>query len=375
MVSRFIRLLLPILIAVPIGGGGLAIYAQSADGQNQQTRNVRESQYGQPRTAPSPKSNSNNSVAGTVREMQSSLQKLPWTELSPAAQKKIKSIAAGGPLFHRMPQQTVAADPEICHFLIRHPEVVIGMWEHLGDTQLSLREVQANYFALKETNGTTATVEVMYRTDDLCIAYARGEYRGPLLAKAYQGDVLLILRTRFTRDDMNEPMVVSDLDTFVQIGSLGADVLAKLFFTSLTKVADGNFEVTISFLNQVSRAANRNPEGLKSTVEEIPSIRQEVYTEFCDVVDRAALRYARRNQLTSLQNNPQDTRRSQYTGQTRTMPGDVVFSLTPPAHWNMDHLIDSAFSVFDGDDEMSMPKPLRSHLSENTVPLLPKPEK
>jgi len=271
-----------------------------------------------------------------------------------------------------MPQQTVYADPEICHFLIRHPDVVIGFWEHLGATQLSLREVREDQFLLKETTGTTATVEILHRTDDLCIVYARGEYRGPLLAKAYQGDVLLVLRTRYTRDDMNEPMVVCDLDTFVQINSLGADVLAKLFFSSLTKVADSNFDVTMSFVNQVSKAATRNATGLKSSAEEISSIRQEVCAEFCDVIDRVAMRYVRRNQPAPVQGTP----RNEYASLSRTIPSDFAFSTTPPAHWEMDHFIDSPFFMSEKDDKLSVPKSFGTNILEDaTIPRLPKPDK
>jgi len=195
-----------------------------------------------------------------------------------------------------MPQQKVYADPEIYQFLLRHPDMVIGFWEQLGATQLSLREVRENHYVLRETGGTVATIEVLHRTDSLCIIYARGEYRGPLLLTPYQGEVILVLRTRYTRNEMNEPMVVSDLDAFIQINSLGVDMLAKLFFAPLARVADNNFEVTLSFISQVSRAAARNPDMLREATEEITSVRPEVCAAFLDVVDRAAMRFARRNQ-------------------------------------------------------------------------------
>ena len=361
MVFRLVRQLSSILFAALLIGGWCSstIYAQS-DLRSPQNRNARDARN--PQQA--------NPVAVAIREMQTSLQKLPWQELTPAAQTKIKSVVADAPLCHRMPRQKIYADPEIYQFLLQHPEMIIGFWEQLGVTQLSLHAVRENQYVLRETDGTVAAVEVLYQTNDLCIIYARGEYRGPLLAKSYQGDVLLVLRTQYARDDMNEPVAVCDLDTFIQINSLGADMLAKLFFSSLTKVADSNFEITIAFVGQVSGAASRTPNALKSTVEDITSVRQEVCTDFCDVVDRVAMRFVRRNQPALL---PAARQRTQTVVQPQVNPHDFVLSTRPPADWEMDHFFVSPHIASPQPSyELSVPKSVESGRLDNTVPPLPR---
>ena len=333
------------------------VHAQLADGRSRQIRNDREMRT----------TTSMNPAQVMMQEMQTSLKNLPWNELTPAAQAKIKHVASGAPLFRRFPQQTVYADPEIYNFLLQHPDLVIGFWEQWGATQLSLREVKEDSFILKETTGTTAAIEVLYRTNDLCIVYAKGEYRGPLIAKPYQGEVVLIVRTQQMRDSMNEPMIVCDLDACVQINSIGADVLAKLFFTSLAKVADSNFEVTVSFVSQVSKAAAHNTTALKGSAEEVSSIRQEIVEEFCDVVDRTAMRYARRNQPTPLASKPRESSK---------VPSDFLLSQSrAPEDWGMDHFYDSPLPF----DEFSTTKSVELNHSEKTIkytiPKLPKPER
>ena len=309
-----------------------------------------------------------------MQEMRASFQKLPWNELSPAAQSKIRSVASGASLFHRMPRQTIYADPEIVHFLVRHPDLVIGFWEQLGATQLSLREVKENRYLLKEASDTTATIDILLRTNDVCIIYAKGEYRGPLLSKPYQGEVILVLRTRLTRDESNEPMVVCDLDSFIQINSLGADVLAKLFFASLTKIADNNFEITTSFVSQVSKAAARNTASLKATTEEITSVRQEVCDDFCEVIDRVALRYARRNPPIPSAMAQERTRLLELAQVERQ---DFTISLKPPSDWEMDHFFDSPQPPYsarhDNVGNLNVPKPLESNSAGTVAPKLPKP--
>ena len=361
MFFHFVRHFLPILCAVC----SLTVwcssdaYAQLADGRSRQTQNNRETRANQ----------TTNPAQVMTQEMQASLKKLPWDELSSATQAKIKQVAAGSPLFRRFPQQTVYADPEIYTFLLRHPDMVIGFWEHWGATQLSLREVRENHFVLKETTGTTAAIEVLHRTGDLCIVYAKGEYRGPLITKTYPGEVILILRTQLTRDSMNEPMIVCDLDALVQINSLGADVLAKMFFTSLAKIADSNFEVTVYFVSQVSKAASHNAAALKGSAEEVSSIRQEIFVDFCDVVDRAAMRFARRNQPTPLASKQPELPKAN---------SDVFLSQSrAPDDWGMNHFYDSPphffeENVHENSAELSVPKSIEIRYS---VPKLPMPER
>ena len=310
-----------------------------------------------------------------MREMQTALQQLPWNELTPATQTKIKNVVSGSPLFHRMPQQKVYADSEIYQFLLRHPDLVIGFWEELGATQLSLREVRENQYVLRETGGTAAAIEVLHRTNDLCIVYARGEYRGPLLAKSYQGDVVLVLRTQYVRDEMNEPMIVCDLETFIQINSLGADMLVKLFFASLSKVADSNFEITVSFASQMSKAASRTPGTLKDTAEEITSVRQEICVEFGDVVDRVAMRFARRNQPASLSTAQRQT---QPVARPRKNSQDVALSSDPSEDWRTTPIFEAPQFFYEtvryeGPDELIIPKQVESGHTGDTIPKLPGP--
>lgn len=383
-VSRHFLSILPIVFTLT-SWCCLDCSAQLADGRNRFNRHDRDMRSVQ----------SVNPAQAMMQEMQASLKSLPWNDLSADAQLKIKSVVSGAPLFRRLPQQTIYADPEIYHFLLQHPDMVIGFWEHLGATQLTLREIKQDRFILKEAAGTTAAVEVLYRTNDLCIVYAKGEYRGPLIAKPYSGDVVLVLRSRFLRDDMNEPMVVCDLDAFVQINSLGADILAKLFFTSLAKTADSNFEVTVSFVGHVSKAAARNTDGLKGSAEEISSIRQEVYAEFCDVVDRTAMRFARRNlpiplasasmqRLTTVpQRIPDELPIEQPAKPTIEEPqtsSDFFASLSkPPAEWGMDHLHNTSpffEEVRENDsNKLNAPNVLNSSPSRYYIPKLPKPMK
>ncbi|GHT42516.1 hypothetical protein FACS189443_5610 [Planctomycetales bacterium] len=279
------------------------------NGQNTQSRQTAPTQA----TAPLP---------SIQLEMRESLKKLPWDEISAVDKLKIKRIVSKSPVFRKMPKQTIYADPEMYLFLLEHPDIVVSFWQHFGATQMKLKEKSKGKYYLEETAGTKANIEVLYQSPALCVAYAKGEYRGPFFARPCSGEVLLILRSKAVRDIGNEPMLECELDSFVAIDNFGADMLAKLFFQSLGKIADDNFEQTVMFVSQVSRAAQRNPEGVKETAGQIKTIRQDVLGDFCDVVDHMSIRVARRNNSVAMQRNTKlpDTE----TNTNPTQPGIVT---------------------------------------------------
>jgi hypothetical protein len=229
------------------------------------------------------------------QEIQESTKKIPWNALSPQVQTKIRCVVSEHSLFRRMPQQKIYADPEMFQFLSEHPDLVVGFWEKLGVTQISLQELNQDQFLMKEATGTTAVAEVVYRTKDICVVYAKGLYKGPFLVRSYDGEVVLILRNRFMRDANNEPVIVCDLDVFIRIDHLGVDFLAKLFATTLGKIADSNFEQTVAFVGYVSESAGINAESVKRTGFQVKNVRETVREDFSDVVDRVAMRITRRN--------------------------------------------------------------------------------
>jgi len=229
--------------------------------------------------------------------LQDALKRIPWDALSQTAKAKIKPVVTGHSIFRRLPIQTVYTDSEMYQFLVDHPDIVVGFWEQFGITQVSLRELSEDRFIMKETGGTTAVAEILYRNRDLCIVHAKGQYRGTLLARPIDGEVVLLLRSRFFHDEDNEPYVVCQLDSFVRLDNIGADLVAKLLSNVLGKIADGNFEQTVGFVGNVSEAATYNTDKVKDLSTQMKSVRKEVRDEFVVIVDRIAAREARQSRL------------------------------------------------------------------------------
>jgi hypothetical protein len=227
-------------------------------------------------------------------QKQNIIKNIPWDDLTPAAKQKVSSIVQNHTLYHHMPTQAFFCDPEVYQYFLEHPDLLVGFWEGLGMTQISLRELDVNRYSMIESTGTVANIGVLYRTTKYCAIYAKGEYKGPFMTRKIDGDALLLLQTRFARNADSEPIIVCRLDVFVKIDSLGADLLTKLFAASLGKIADGNFEQTLGFVSHVSDTSAISAESVKRLTKSVKSVRPEVRDDFADVVDRVAIRAARR---------------------------------------------------------------------------------
>ena len=237
--------------------------------------------------------------------MQEALKRMPWNGFTPQARTQVQSILSGQTLYRRLPQQSVYCEPIMLNFLLDHPDTVVAMWEKLGVTQISLKEHgRPGRFVLRESVGSVGYVEVIYRSDKLCVVYSKGSYKGSFIPQSVEGETILLLQNSFEKDEDGEPYVVVQLDAFVKIHNFGADVFAKLFAPMLGKVADNNLEQTIAFIGNVSESAQSNPEIVKRMALKLESVRKEVRDEFIQVAYQTAQLAIDRNAKDSLASHP-----------------------------------------------------------------------
>jgi|GEM_PF-2004384 len=220
---------------------------------------------------------------------------IPWHALDERSKKLIREVVDGKTFMRRMPQQTGYCDPEMYDFLIDHPDVVIELWELLGITNLSMKETGPNKYELKEGTASTSQVEVLYKSDNLCIVYASGEYDAPVVRRKIKGDVVLFLKSHYGQARDNRLVVQCDLDAYVQIHNPGAEMLARMLIPVVGKIADNNFEQTVGFVMNISEAAQDDFEPLAELAQRMKIVRPQVAQEFAlvaeTVFDREVDRY------------------------------------------------------------------------------------
>jgi len=215
-------------------------------------------------------------------------------------------------IYRRLPIRMVSCDPDLYLFLVRHPDTVVNIWEILGVSQIQLRQVDIDTFHVAESEGTSATLEYLYHSNELQIVYGKWTYTGPLLARRVTGSCLAILKTGYRKDSDGKYYITSRLDGFVSVDSGGGELLARALQPLVVKNADNNFIQTVAFLGSMSKTAEVNLGGVQRLAARLshvqPETRQQLSEVAASVARRAAaIKAAKRDEPSQrLAGRPQD---------------------------------------------------------------------
>ena len=119
----------------------------------------------------------------------SAIQSLPLDKLDAQDRAKVHAVLANVTIFRRLPVRVVDCDPDLYLFLVRHPDVVINIWNALKISQLQLKQTGPEPFRLIEESGITANLEYLYSSHDMHLIYAEGIYDGSTFGRQVKGSV------------------------------------------------------------------------------------------------------------------------------------------------------------------------------------------
>ncbi len=244
--------------------------------------------------AATPSTNGNESMeaTGSTAARKSAIQSIPYDKLDADARTKINSVLNNVTVFRRLPTRVVNCDPDLYLFMVRHPDVVVNIWEVLGVGQLQLRQTAVDTFRIVETEGTTTTLEYLYHGRDMHIVYGEWTYTGPLLARKISGRCLAILKTAYMRDAEGHYYITSRMDGFLDVESGAADMLARTLQPLVTKNVDNNFIQTVSFIGSLSKTSEVNSKGMQRLAGRLTHVQAETRQQLTDVVTGVAQRSA-----------------------------------------------------------------------------------
>jgi hypothetical protein len=179
-------------------------------------------------------------------------------------------------------------------FLIRNPEVVVNMWQLMGVTNVNLKRTGPFTFDASDGAGTASKMEIVYGTADTQVMFGEGTYEGPLLKRKVNGRCVMVLKSAYGRDEIQQTNIASQLDVFLQLDNMGVDLIAKTLHPLLGKTADHNFAETANFVGRVSQAIEKNPSGAERLAARLNNVSTEVKDQFIRVSRVAAQEAARR---------------------------------------------------------------------------------
>jgi hypothetical protein len=233
------------------------------------------------------------SDSSTSRESRAeAVAAIPFQQLNQATQQKLGPILDRPHLYRRLPVETIHCDHDMHTFMIRKPEVIVGIWQLMGITQVSMQRTGEYQLDTSDGAGTNSQLELVYGTPNLHVYYGQGLYEGNMLTSKVRGECVLILQSDLAFDQAGLPVVTDRLDVFLQFDQVGARLLAKTLHPLVGKAADHNFVESARFFDRISDVAQTNPDGFQNMVSRLPNCDPEVIQQFMQVSSKASQRYA-----------------------------------------------------------------------------------
>jgi hypothetical protein len=231
-----------------------------------------------------------NKAPSAYEQRQQVIADLPIQRLTRQAQNRILSIANSPTLYRRLPTQAIDCDRDMFLFLTRNPEVMVGMWDLMGITSVQTKRTGPYQFEAQDGSGTKCQVDLVYGDPNMHIFVAEGSYEGKLVATPIRGKGVFVLRSSYATSADGRTTVNGTLDSFVQIESLGADLVARTLSGFIGRSADNNFTQTARFIAQVSQASQKNPPAMIDVAQRLPQVVEPTKKQFVDVITTVARR-------------------------------------------------------------------------------------
>jgi hypothetical protein len=230
------------------------------------------------------------------RSREEAIAVLPLDQMTAETRRKLMAVIERPTMYRRLPQKSVDCDPDLYLFLIRNPEVVVGIWEVMGVSNMVAERTGAYAWRGDDGTGTKCDAELVYGTDDLHIIYSDGFYEGALFKRKLTGRCVLILQSAYVQGAGRRWFVGNRLDMFLQLDNTGADLVARTLSPWVGSVADTNFTESCKFASRISLTAEQHGPNVQKLADKLKHVQQPVKEEFVRVSantqQRAAIRDA-----------------------------------------------------------------------------------
>ncbi|MEX2111943.1 MAG: hypothetical protein WD845_02095 [Pirellulales bacterium] len=208
---------------------------------------------------------------------------IPLDKLTPQDKKRVAATLSANGLYRRLPVQVTECDPDMYLFLVRHPEVVVNIWEVMKISNVALHRTGNDTFQATDGAGTLCDVKYCYSDHETQVIYAEGSYDGPLFKKPINARCVLLLKSGYVRETNGRYYVTSRMDTFMDIDHAGVEMLAKTMQPLVNRAADYNFVETAAFLSQISRTSEVNPLGVGRLSRKLTNLEPDVRERFAQL--------------------------------------------------------------------------------------------
>ena len=226
----------------------------------------------------------------SAREQSEAL--IPWEKLTDQAQEKLQGVLSNSSVFHRSPVEQLQCDQEVYLHLIRYPELVVNMWELMGDSKLLMDRQQDYLIDIDDGYGTQSQLELVYGNKNLHIFFAEGAYKGSIIPTTSKGRFVLVLETSKSMHGQ-QPVISHRLNLFIQVDKSANQLVVKTLQGIFLKMVDMNFAETTKFIGQIDDIIQDNPDGMKRLSGRLTRVQTPIRQQFNKLIERANAQYSR----------------------------------------------------------------------------------
>ncbi|MCR9292393.1 MAG: hypothetical protein NXI32_06720 [bacterium] len=213
------------------------------------------------------------------------VRNVPFHKLNNQVSGKVRDVVENPSYFRRMPSQVVECDPQMFSFLVRRPEVMVNIWQIMGITKVTAQRLNPYSFYANDGVGTTCRCDLVYADQNMHIYLGDGTYDGTLAPRKVTGSCVCILRTDAQANPSGKSFVQGQMDVFLKLDNLGADILARSVGPFVSKTADYNFLETAKFISQISQVCERSPGGAQNLAMKLENCDVSVRREFALIAE------------------------------------------------------------------------------------------
>lgn len=223
-----------------------------------------------------------NRTTKTMTAQDASIRSIPFDKMDQAARQKASEVIRKTSIFRQLPRQVIDCDPRYYLFLVRHPEVIVSIWQKMGATDMTFKRTGPEQFYAEDGAGTVGNIEFLFGDHKTHVLYAEGAYTGSLTARPVKAHCLLVLRADYVPHPSGRHLVANQLDVYISIKNIGVELIAKTFRNMIGKATDQNFVETANFVTKLGRTTEKNGPGVQRLAYQLPGLQPNVRQSFAE---------------------------------------------------------------------------------------------
>jgi hypothetical protein len=213
-------------------------------------------------------------------------QQLPLRELAADKRQAVDEILQNRSMFRRLPTVAIEGDSRVYDHFTANPESAVGIWRVLEISQFQMKQTSPMEWFGDAGDGSSGTIEVLYRSPTQHLLLCSGQYKNPLVATPIKARALMHLRTNSTGEVDGEKRIVHDLDLFVMFPSQAVETVARVISPVSNVIADRNFRELSLFVRFMTVAMQRQPGWVERMTQRIDGISPKQREELLKITAR-----------------------------------------------------------------------------------------